>query len=144
MKAAAKKTAKAKPTPVKDKLAAIGIAAVCDRIEGGESQAEIAKSIGVAVSTLSEWLNLPAHAERSARARENSAESWLDRGLDVVQSALRKDAGIDASAAKAYAQECARRAALRNPRYIEKTAHEHSGTVALSIADQIRQSAKAA
>lgn len=105
----------------------IGLEAVCERIENGESQAEIAKSIGVSPSTLSAWLNLPENAERSARAREASAESWLDRGLGKLEAACDKSSGIDASAARAYAQECARRAAIRNPRYVEKTAHEHAG-----------------
>jgi transposase-like protein len=108
-------------------LDGIGLEPICQRIENGESQAEIAKSLGVAASTLSAWLNKPENSERSARAREMSAESWLDRGLETLEKALLKEAGYDASAAKAYAQECARRAAIRNPRYVEKRAHEHAG-----------------
>jgi transposase-like protein len=105
----------------------VGLEPICQRIEGGESQAEIARSLGVSPSVLSTWLNRDENAERSARAREASAESWLDRGLEPLEQALRKDSGIDPAAAKAYAQECARRAAIRNPRYVEKTAHQHSG-----------------
>lgn len=130
-KPAAKKAGKAKPAPkaapAQDKLTAMGIEAVCERIEGGASQAEIARSLEIGTATLSAWLNQPAHAERSARAREMSAEAWLDRGLQAIESAMDKTGTIDAAAAKAFAQECARRAALRNPRYVEKTAHEHSG-----------------
>jgi hypothetical protein len=109
------------------KLDALGIDAICARIECGESQAEIARSLELSAATLSTWLNQPERAERSARAREMSAEAWLDRGLEAIESALSKTGTVDASAAKAFAQECARRAALRNPRYVDKTAHEHSG-----------------
>ena len=94
--------------------------AIWERIEAGESQSDIARSIGCAVSRLNEVLNSQDNAERSARAREASAEAWLDKGLEVVASALHKDAGIDASAARAYEQACARRAAVRNPLYRDK------------------------
>ena len=62
----------------------INIEEALQRIEAGESQREIAASFGVAVSTLNEHLNKPENAERSARARSISAESWLDRGLAYV------------------------------------------------------------
>lgn len=107
----------------------IGLEHICQRIESGDSQAEIARSLGVSPALVSMWLNKPEHAERSARAREASAESWLDRGLDVLERALDKTGTTDATAAKAYAQECARRAAIRNPKYVEKTAHQHSGGI---------------
>jgi len=107
----------------------IGLEPICQRIENGESQAEIARSLGVSQSTLSAWLNREDNRERSARAREASAESWLDRGLDRLDEACRRDSGMDAAACKAYAQECARRAAIRNPRYVDKTAHQHSGGI---------------
>lgn len=107
----------------------IGLEAICERIEGGDSQAEIARSFGVSPSRLSAWLNREDNAVRSARAREMSAESWLDRGLETLERALDKGGNTDAMAAKAYAQECARRAAIRNPKYVEKTAHQHSGGI---------------
>lgn len=107
----------------------IGLEPICQRIESGESQAEIARSLGVSPALVSMWLNKPGHSERSARAREASAESWLDRGLETLEKALDKGGNTDATAAKAYAQECARRAAIRNPKYVEKTAHQHSGGI---------------
>lgn len=119
-------------------LDGIGLEPICQRIENGESQAEIAKSLGVAPATLSAWLNRQEHAERSARAREMSAESWLDRGLKALEDALDKDSGKDASAARAYAQECARRAAIRNPRYVERTAHQHTGENGGAIAHAVK------
>ena len=122
-------------TEALDKLEAIGHETICGWIEDGESQAEIAERIGVSKGSLSGWLNRDKYAERSARAREMSAESWLDRGLKTLEQALDKTGGIDANAAKAYAQECARRAAIRNPRYVEKTAHQHSGVLKVSKTD---------
>lgn len=90
------------------------------RIECGETQREIASSIGVSVGSLNAALNADGVREQSARAMLLSAEAWLDRGLSVLADALRRDSGLDASAARAYAQECARRAAIRNPKYREK------------------------
>jgi len=102
--------------------------AVLDRIMSGDSQAEIARDIGLSPARLSELLSADDEiAERSARARSISAEAWLDRGLAAVESAMQKDGNVDATAAKAYAQECARRAAIRNPAYSDKQRHEVTG-----------------
>jgi transcriptional regulator with XRE-family HTH domain len=117
------------------KMEAVGIEQICEWIERGDSQTEIAKRIEVSVGSLSTWLNQDQYSERSARAREKSAESWLDRGFHKLEEALDKSSGIDPSAAKAYAQECARRAAIRNPRYVEKTAHQHSGVLKVAKTD---------
>jgi len=101
---------------------------VLERIMNGESQAEIARDIGLSPARLSELLSADAEiAERSARARSISAEAWLDRGLEAVASAMDKTGNIDASAARAFAQECARRAAIRNPAYSDKQRHEVTG-----------------
>lgn len=112
-----------------------------ERIYEGDSQSSIAKALGVSAGHLSESLSVD-HAtltmpqagtirERSASARVASAEAWLDKGLDVVYAAIYdpsfKGAGMDAGAARAYAQECARRAAIRNPAYREKTGVEITG-----------------
>ncbi|MGL4575570.1 MAG: hypothetical protein ACRCV9_12380 [Burkholderiaceae bacterium] len=105
---------------------AADLEAICQRIEAGDSQAEIAASLGVSQYTLSVFLAKEENTKRSARARLASAEAWLDKGLKVIESALDKQGGIDASAAKAYEQACARRAALRNPAYRDK--HDHTLT----------------
>ena len=114
-------------SPKRDKLDTVGIEAICQRIEAGETQREIATSMGCEVSQLNGWLNDVVHVERFARAKAASAESWLDRGLEVIASALAKDGNVDSGAARAYAQECARRAAIRNPKYRDKQQHEHTG-----------------
>ena len=102
--------------------------AVLDRIMNGESQAEIARDLGITPGRLSQLLGEDEEiAKRSARARSISAEAWLDRGLAAVESAMDKTGNVDASAAKAYAQECARRAAIRNPQYRDKVQQEISG-----------------
>lgn len=105
----------------------LDLEAILERIEEGESQTDIAKSLGVGIATLSRFLNSDENAERSARARSYSAEAWLDKGLAVISSALDKQGGVDASAARAYAQECARRAAIRNPQYRDKVDQTISG-----------------
>jgi transcriptional regulator with XRE-family HTH domain len=102
--------------------------AVLDRIESGESQAEIARDLGMTPSTLSRMLSANEEiSQRSAHARSISAEAWLDRGLRAIESAMDKTGNVDASAAKAYAQECARRAAIRNPAYRDKVQQEITG-----------------
>ena len=116
-----------------EKLEEIGIDAICARIENGETFSEIAKSVGCDISVVSRWLSSDeTRYQLSARARALSAEAWLDRGLDPLRQALDKGGNIDAAAARAYAQECARRAALRNPAYREKSEVKHSGSLSLS------------
>lgn len=102
---------------------------ILERITDGDSQADIAKDLGVGVMTLSDYLNRDSVSVRSAQARQDSAEAWLDKGLQAIKDAMRKDSGLDATAARAYAQECARRAAIRNPRYNERLSVDLSAKV---------------
>lgn len=109
------------------------------RIASGESQASIARSLGMDPGNFCRELQRTEDiAQRSARARADSAEAWLDKGLEVIESALRRDSGIDAQAARAYAQECARRAAVRNPAYrdkVDSTVRVTTGPETLSDAE---------
>jgi hypothetical protein len=98
-----------------------------ERLLEGKTYREMAAEFGCSISRLHYWLNEPQIAEQSARARLSSAEAWLDRGLAVIESALDKQGNVDASAARAYAQECARRAAIRNPSYRESSKTELTG-----------------
>ena len=80
---------------------------------------EIANELGCNVGTLSRWLRLDA--QRSARAdivMSESAESWLDRGLQALTEAASDNAEIQR--ARAIEQHCARRAAVRNPAYRDR------------------------
>lgn len=108
---------------------------ILDRIMDGDSMTEIAKDIGTSKTSLLRYLTSPELADRSARAKEESAEAWLDKGLEAVRAAMDKSSGLDSNAARAYAQECARRAAIRNPRYRDSSKVELSGSV--SKADQL-------
>jgi hypothetical protein len=108
-------------------LAKTSMDEVCAQIIEGRSYREIAGDLGIGTMTLCDWLNRDEESRvQSARARSLSAEAWLDKGLDVVASALSKSGDVDASAARAYAQECARRAAVRNPQYREKIDNTHA------------------
>jgi transcriptional regulator with XRE-family HTH domain len=95
---------------------------ILDLVLDGKTYREIGDQFGVNASTVCRWLNADDVAsQQSARAREESAEAWLDRGLGYLERALDRDGGLDAGAARALAQECARRAAVRNPRYRDKS-----------------------
>lgn len=103
------------------KIGQLNIDVVTAMLENGLTQAQIAKSYGVEPSELSRWAY--SESERSqlfARARENSAEAWLDRGLLAIESSMSKSGDVDPSAARAYAQECARRAGIYNAKYKDK------------------------
>ena len=92
---------------------------ILERILEGESQREIAKHYGCTRHRLLTLLETDDATKAKADwALANSAEAWLDRGLEPLQAAI-YDLGMSANAARAYAQECARRAAVRNTRYRE-------------------------
>ena len=83
-------------------------------IRDGKSHKEISKGLGVSHSTLCGWLSQPEHFDQSARAMLASAEAWLDRGLDAIEN------NEDAHRGRYIAQECARRAGIRNMHYRER------------------------
>jgi hypothetical protein len=116
-----------KPLTTAQKLDAIGIDAICARIAEGEDDGTIAASLEMARMSFRQWIKQRGHEVAISSARGESAEAWLDKGLQTIASALRREDGIDASAARAYAQECARRAAIRNPAYRDKQDINHGG-----------------
>lgn len=99
---------------------------VLDRISEGFSQVEIARAFSIHNSTLSRAIDAriertgDGEAQRFARARAASAESWLDKGVAALERAALKSSDYDPQTARAIAQECARRAAIRNPTYRDK------------------------
>lgn len=116
-----------KPLTTAQRLDVIGIDAICARIADGEDDGTIAASLEMARMSLRQWIKDRGHEVAISSARGESAEAWLDKGLSTIGSALSKDGGIDAGAARAYAQECARRAAIRNPAYRDKQDINHGG-----------------
>ena len=116
--------------PAQDKLRTIGTDAIIDMIYAGQSQAEIALAVGCDPALINRWLH--ADPQRSARARAamaESAEAWIDRGHAYLVGAASDNAEIQR--ARALEQHCARRAAIRNPRYRDNVSVEHTGQVEL-------------
>jgi hypothetical protein len=123
--------------PATAKLEAVGFDAIIERIEAGDSMMQIVNEIGVSWAVFYNFMDAtPDRIERSARAKARSAEAWLDRGLDVVSQSLQKSGQIDPSAARAYEQACARRAAIRNPQYRDKAQVEMTGTMQVNLSKQ--------
>lgn len=92
-----------KPAPksltAAERLAAIDVSTFCGRIAAGESQKAIADSIGVAASSMCEWI--AADAERSARVREAramSARHWDEQAERAILNADVQTAGSIAQA----------------------------------------------
>jgi hypothetical protein len=111
-----------KSLTVDQKLAALGIDVICERMAGGESQRSIARSAGVSIASLCQWF--AACSKRSARAREGRAQSAMhwDEEADTVL----RNADVDTPGAVAIARERAShfrwRARVYNPRdYGERT-----------------------
>ena len=103
------------------RVADYDVASICDRITNGETQSEIAKSLDISAGMLSVILSRDDDTIKlAARARLQSAETWTDKGLEILHMALRKDSEIDAGAARAYDQSCRNRAAVRNPMFRDK------------------------
>lgn len=131
------------PLTAAQKLDAVGIEAICGRIESGEDDGTIAKTMGMHRMSLRQWIKARGHDAAISSAREESAEAWLDEGLNTIRTALPKGNNIDSGAARAYAQECARRAAIRNPRYREKLDVVADVTMRELSDDQLRAKAEA-
>jgi len=68
--------------PAKDKLAAIGIEAICERVADCETLQSIADSAGVSKGTLIVWLD--AYADQYARAREAQADKLAEDILAIA------------------------------------------------------------
>jgi len=112
--------------PALAKLQTLGADELCSMVESGMTMAEIARSLEVSPAAIYKAMDRFGWREQIARAMEQSAEAWLDRGLEAI-------AGADESSNAAvnkwryFAIECARRAGVRNARYSERQSVELSG-----------------
>ena len=97
----------------REQLDSVGIEAVCDRIEAGESLRAIAQTLGMDMAPLWRWLHADKH--RSARAREAMQRSAL--AFDEMAEEVIKGARyiLALSRARELAQHYRWRAAKRNP-----------------------------
>lgn len=128
------------PTPTAQaKLDALGIDALCDKLAAGESQSQIAASLGIGEATLRDWL--AADSARSARAREarrQSAQAEDELALKVLED-LPADPSTGAVAkAREIAAHRRWRAKVRDPEsYGDRlaVAHELPGDVPSVLAE---------
>ena len=115
------------------KLDAIGIDVICDRITEGESQAKIARDIGINPSHLSRWLG--QHSARAHEARHQSADASADRAESVLIDAEQNS--IEITRARELASHYRWMASKRRPaEYGDRIQQDINATVALSI-DQV-------
>lgn len=115
------------PPPIaQNKMAEMGIDAICDKLCEGETLTAIAKEIGVAVSGLVNWIE--KDQERSARAREArtmSARLWDEKAEAVLTES--KDQ-FELAKARELASHYRWRAKAIAPRdYGDKVQQEHVG-----------------
>lgn len=120
-----------RPTAI-EALDAIGTDAILDRVCSGETQAEIAASIGIAQSSLGSWLAASVRSARTRAAMLEAAEAMQDRGHQALLDA-RGGSQADVALARALDQHWARRAAIRNPAHRERTDHVISGQVGHTV-----------
>lgn len=111
-------------SPATDILETTGLDAICSMMEQGMAQAEIARQLGVSPGQISGWLAAPERSARAQKAREASAEAWMDRALVAIEQSKTT---TDVARAREMAQHCRKMAAIRNPRYGDKLQHTGDG-----------------
>ena len=78
----------ARAAPAKDKITAYGLDAVCEDIINGKTLTDIAKSIGVDISTLIAWREAdPQRSARTRDARTKSAQIWDEKAIEELRAA---------------------------------------------------------
>lgn len=100
------------PTPAQDKLRAVGIDAICEKVAECTPLMDIAKEVGVSFASLSEWLSRPEHIERYARAREAQADRHAEEILRIADDG-KSDTYIDEHGNERVDQEVVARSKLR-------------------------------
>ncbi len=109
-----------------DKLEAFGIDAIVDLIYDGMMLRQIADTIGVAQSRMSDWLaKSPERSARVIEARARSADQWDAKAEAVLQAARDKD---EIAVARELAHHYRWRASKLAPRtYGDRVTQEHVG-----------------
>ena len=97
----------------REQLDSVGIEAICDRIEAGESLRAIAQTLGMDMAPLWRWLHADKH--RSARAREAMQRSALAFDEMAEQVIMDAEDALGLTKARELAQHYRWRAAKRNP-----------------------------
>lgn len=132
-KTAAKATT-AKRGEQRNKLDALGLDAVCERIESGESITQIATSLGMLQKSMRDWI--AADDTRSARvriSRELSADACDDLAVRELETLQPGATAAEIARARELASHYRWRASKRNPRiYGDKLDLNHSGKVELT------------
>lgn len=106
-----RKTAAKKPPPRKT-LDELGVEWLCEQIIGGRSYRDIAKDLGMNVSTLSRWAARPENDARVRSARVASAQAFDEMALEGILAAKSK---IALGRAKEAAHHLRWRASNVNP-----------------------------
>lgn len=115
-------------SPSQDKIVqAGGLEWVCQQLEDGHSQRDIAKGLGISVMVLNDWLHAsPLQSVRARAAMEAGAEAHESRAVAILEAArqeIRDDpqiAGSITALARERAQAAWRQASVRSPRYNDK------------------------
>lgn len=97
---------------VADKLGAVGIDAICERVANCEFLQTIADDCGVSRGSLTRWLNNDDHAVVYARAREAQADKMAEDILRIADDG-RSDTYTDAEGVERTDQDVIGRSRLR-------------------------------
>jgi hypothetical protein len=115
-----------------DRLDAIGVEAIADKIASGETYRKIATDAQVSVGSFCAWIEAdPERSQACARAREISGQSYEEKAEEEIANAQDQ---FELAKAKELAVHWRWRAKAVNPRrYGDKVQTELSGSVGVTI-----------
>jgi hypothetical protein len=121
---------------VRDKLNALGIDALCDRIASGVSLTALAESLEISRYAMSSWI--AADENRSARAREAriiAASAYADLALAAIKDAPANP--IELSRARELASHYRWQASKASPQeYGDKVETTHKGEMQITAIER--------
>lgn len=108
-----------------DKLNALGLDAICERLADGESMTSIAVSAQVSIGSLLTWAAQPEHSARVIESRALAASVWDEK----AESGLENSGDpFELSRSKELAHHYRWRASKIAPKlYGDKVTQEHTG-----------------